>query len=43
MNEVENVFVRVRVVDRVGDTHERIINLFKGANRAPFRPDPPPF
>lgn len=43
MNEVENVFVRVRVVDRVGDTHERIINLLKGANRAPFRPDPPPF
>jgi hypothetical protein len=43
MSEVENVFVRVQVVDRVGDTHERIINLLKGANRAPSQPDPPPF
>ncbi|MEI5527454.1 hypothetical protein WB401_37175 [Streptomyces brasiliscabiei] len=43
MSEVENVFIRVQVVDRVGDTHERIINLLKGANRAPSHPDPPPF
>ncbi|MHA5047978.1 hypothetical protein [Streptomyces sp. SD15] len=43
MSEVENVFVKVQVVDRVGDTHERIINLLKGANRAPSQPDSPPF
>lgn len=43
MREVENVFVRVRVLDRVGDTHERVINLLKGANRSPLHPDPPPF
>ncbi|WP_328892653.1 hypothetical protein [Streptomyces sp. NBC_00236] len=43
MREVESVFVRVRVVDRVGDTHERCINLLKGANRTPRHPDAPPF
>ncbi|QFQ98573.1 hypothetical protein F9278_23125 [Streptomyces phaeolivaceus] len=43
MSELENVFVKVRVIDRVGDTHERIISLLKGANRSPRHPDPPPF
>ncbi|MFE2087014.1 hypothetical protein [Streptomyces sp. NPDC059460] len=42
MREVENVFVKVRVIDRVGDTHERCINLLKGANRSPRHPDAPP-
>ncbi|WP_392668747.1 hypothetical protein [Streptomyces sp. LN785] len=43
MREVESVMVRVRVVDRVGDTHERCINLLKGANRSPRHPDASPF
>lgn len=43
MRKVESVLVRVRVVDRVGDTHERCINLLKGANRTPRHPDAPPF
>lgn len=43
MRKVESVLVRVRVVDRVGDTHERCINLLKGANRTPRHPDTPPF
>ncbi|MFE9855807.1 hypothetical protein [Streptomyces sp. NPDC005780] len=43
MREVENVFVRVHVFDRVGDTHERVINLLKGADRSPVHADPPPF
>ncbi len=43
MREVESVHARVRVVDRVGDTHERIIELLKGANRSPRHPDAPPF
>lgn len=43
MREVESVWARVRVVDRVGDTHERCINLLKGANRTPRYPDAPPF
>ncbi|MFE9952147.1 hypothetical protein ACFYRJ_32235, partial [Streptomyces sp. NPDC005531] len=43
MREVETVFVRVRVVDRVGDTHERVIDLLKGVNRSPRHPDPAPF
>nr|WTB32366.1 hypothetical protein OG781_25395 [Streptomyces sp. NBC_00830] len=42
MLEVEDVFVRVRVLDRVGDTHERVIRLLKGANRSPTHPDPSP-
>ncbi|GAA4083209.1 hypothetical protein GCM10022233_75960 [Streptomyces shaanxiensis] len=41
MREVDNVFVRVRVLDRVGDAHERVINLLKSANRSPSHPDPP--
>ncbi|MFB7952425.1 hypothetical protein [Streptomyces sp. NPDC056045] len=39
MREAECVIVRVRVVDRVGDTHERCVNLLKEANRHPRRPD----
>ncbi|WP_326580991.1 hypothetical protein OG889_22720 [Streptomyces sp. NBC_00481] len=41
LRDVENVFVKVRVLDRTGDTHERVINLLKGANRSPSHPDPP--
>ncbi|MFM9594311.1 hypothetical protein ACKI1J_20410 [Streptomyces scabiei] len=41
MRDVESVFVKVRVLDRVGDSHERVINLLKGANRSPTHPDPP--
>ncbi|KUO19839.1 hypothetical protein AQJ91_17790 [Streptomyces dysideae] len=43
MREVENVFVRVRVLDRVGDTHERVVSLLKGADRVPRHPDTPLF
>ncbi|MFJ1752212.1 hypothetical protein [Kitasatospora sp. NPDC088134] len=43
MNEVEEVFVRLRVIDRVGDTHERTLALMKGAIRHPLHPDPAPF
>ncbi|MFE4962325.1 hypothetical protein [Streptomyces sp. NPDC056660] len=42
MGNLNNVFVRVRVLDRVGDTHERVINLLQGAIRSPSHPDPPP-
>ncbi|MFD6797177.1 hypothetical protein [Streptomyces cyaneofuscatus] len=41
MAEVPRVHVRLRVTDRVGDTHERIIDVLKGAHRTPFRADPP--
>ncbi|WP_405012622.1 hypothetical protein [Kitasatospora sp. NBC_01539] len=43
MAEIENVFLRVQVVDRVGDTHERVMALMKGAIRVPRTPDPPLF
>ncbi|MGW4028779.1 hypothetical protein ACWEFL_05550 [Streptomyces sp. NPDC004838] len=43
MRQAEDVFCRIHVVDRVGDTHERVISLLKGANRTPLQPDPPPF
>ncbi|MFI6638620.1 hypothetical protein [Streptomyces sp. NPDC050504] len=43
LREVETVYVRVRVIDRVGDTHERTIDLLKGVNRTPRYPDAPPF
>ncbi|MFE9484982.1 hypothetical protein ACFYNF_00800 [Streptomyces sp. NPDC006641] len=43
MREVENVFIRVHVLDRVGDTHERVINMLKAADRSPIHADPPPF
>ncbi|MFD3610134.1 hypothetical protein ACFWXA_19030 [Streptomyces atroolivaceus] len=39
--EVGVILVRVRVTDRVGDVHERTINLLKGAVRAPPHPNPP--
>ncbi|MFD3973672.1 hypothetical protein [Streptomyces cyaneofuscatus] len=41
MAEVRAVHVRLRVTDRVGDTHERVINVLKGADRSPRRADPP--
>ncbi|WP_405701136.1 hypothetical protein OG209_28650 [Streptomyces sp. NBC_01383] len=41
MRELENVFVRVHAADRVGDTHERVIDLMKGVQRVPVHPDPP--
>ncbi|MGW0088250.1 hypothetical protein ACWDWS_04445 [Streptomyces sp. NPDC003328] len=41
MREVAAVFVRVRVLDRVGDAHERVIDLLQDAERAPSHPDPP--
>lgn len=43
MRDVENLFVRVHVLDRVGDTHERVINLLKAADRSPTHADLPPF
>ncbi|AQT70863.1 hypothetical protein B1K54_03290 [Streptomyces sp. fd1-xmd] len=41
--DIETVLVRVRVVDRVGDVHERVLDLFRGVNRHPAAPDPHPF
>lgn len=41
VRDVKHVFVRVRVQDRVGDTHERVIDLLKAADRSPTYPDPP--
>jgi hypothetical protein len=41
MREVETLSVRVRVLDRVGDAHERVIDLFWGVVRSPSHPDPP--
>ncbi|WP_415961001.1 hypothetical protein [Streptomyces sp. 021-4] len=41
MAQVRDVFVRVRVTDRVGDTHERVISMLKGADRSARRVDPP--
>lgn len=43
MSQLEHVYVRVRVVDRVGDVHERIIDLLKNADRTPVRVNVPPF
>lgn len=43
LSEIETVLVRVRVVDRVGDVHERVLDLFKGVIRHPLAPDPHPF
>ncbi|MGW5056037.1 hypothetical protein ACWEQ2_01815 [Streptomyces sp. NPDC004096] len=42
MRDVQDAFVRVRVTDRVGDAHERVINLMKAAVRSPSHPDPLP-
>ncbi|MFJ7075153.1 hypothetical protein [Streptomyces sp. NPDC098781] len=41
MRVVESVLLKARVTDRVGDAHERVIDLLKGADRAPSLPDPP--
>lgn len=38
MEEVRDVHVRLRVVDRVGDTHERVLVLLRGAQRHPTHP-----
>ncbi|MFF1746856.1 hypothetical protein [Streptomyces mirabilis] len=43
MRDLESVYVRVRVVDRVGDVHERVVNLLKGADRSPTHPEASPF
>ncbi|WP_257138887.1 hypothetical protein [Streptomyces sp. rh34] len=43
MGEIRDVHVRLRVTDRVGDTHERIIDVLKGADRSVRRVDPPIF
>ncbi|MEV6679088.1 hypothetical protein AB0N09_19895 [Streptomyces erythrochromogenes] len=43
LSDIETVLVRVRVVDRVGDVHERVLDLFKGVTRHPVAPDPHPF
>ncbi|KIQ65205.1 hypothetical protein TR51_14595 [Kitasatospora griseola] len=40
MQVVDEVYIRVQVVDRVGDTHERTIACLKAADRAPAHPDP---
>ncbi|MEU6528502.1 hypothetical protein ABZ869_04825 [Streptomyces sp. NPDC046928] len=39
MAEVRDVYVRLRVVDRVGDTHERVLELMRGAERQPAHPN----
>ncbi|MFF0381873.1 hypothetical protein [Streptomyces sp. NPDC004286] len=39
MAEIKDVYVRLRVVDRVGDTHERVLVLLRGAERHPRHPD----
>lgn len=43
MHKIRTVYAEVRVIDRVGDTHERTVDLLKGANRAPLHPDAAPF
>ncbi|MER5636755.1 hypothetical protein ABT095_07365 [Kitasatospora sp. NPDC002227] len=40
MRVVDEVYIRVQVVDRVGDTHERIIACLKAADRTPAHSDP---
>ncbi|WP_030269525.1 hypothetical protein [Streptomyces sp. NRRL B-24484] len=40
MRTVDEVYIRIRVVDRVGDTHERIIACLKAADRTPAHTDP---
>ncbi|WP_371480688.1 hypothetical protein [Kitasatospora sp. NBC_00315] len=42
MSQVAEVYVRVRVEDRVGDVHERIVRCLKDAERAPSHPSPDP-
>jgi len=43
MAEVDELFLRLRVVDRVGDTHERVMALMKGAVRSPRHVGASPF
>lgn len=33
MREIGEMYARIRVVDRLGDTHERVLSLLKGADR----------
>ncbi|WP_328743827.1 hypothetical protein OHT57_00650 [Streptomyces sp. NBC_00285] len=42
MQEVQDLFVEVRVLDRAGDTHERVMPLMKNIDR-PLRHPTPPF
>ncbi len=42
MQEVQDLFVEVRVLDRAGDTHERVMPLMKNVDR-PLRHPSPPF
>ncbi|MFD6423303.1 hypothetical protein [Streptomyces sp. NPDC060198] len=40
---ITEMHVRLRVTDRVGDTHERVMNLLRDVERIPERADPPLF
>ncbi|MEV4557604.1 hypothetical protein AB0K51_11480 [Kitasatospora sp. NPDC049285] len=40
MAQVEEVYLRLRVADRVGDEHERILRCLKNAERHPTGPTP---
>ncbi|GAA2741597.1 MULTISPECIES: hypothetical protein [Kitasatospora] len=40
MTEIVELYVRIRVVDRVGDVHERILPCLRGADRTPRNPSP---
>ncbi|WP_328743896.1 hypothetical protein OHT57_01035 [Streptomyces sp. NBC_00285] len=42
MQQVQDLFVEVRVLDRAGDTHERVMPLMKNIDR-PLRHPTPPF
>lgn len=39
MAEIRDVYMRLQVVDRVGDMHERVLVLLRGAERHPAHPD----
>jgi hypothetical protein len=41
--DIENISVRLRAVDRAGDTHERVMALMKGVVRVPRHPGASPF
>ncbi|MFD4535810.1 hypothetical protein ACFWNL_36660 [Kitasatospora sp. NPDC058397] len=43
MAEIDDVSICVQVADRVGDTHERVMDLLKGAIRSPKNPSASPF
>ncbi|WP_345696590.1 hypothetical protein [Kitasatospora terrestris] len=40
MRVIVELYVRIQVVDRVGDVHERIFPCLRGADRAPRNPSP---